>query len=112
MFVSYSNMKGLPLMKSDAIVDRLNCFQGQVALRYLDHLSRVTQTYPRNPNGSREGISGLTNKDGRFLIMMPHPERVYRTLSHSWHPETWGDESPWFKMFENARDFVEHVKKT
>ncbi|MEI8025590.1 MAG: phosphoribosylformylglycinamidine synthase [Pseudomonadota bacterium] len=84
---------------------------GQVALRYLDHFGQATESYPRNPNGSPEGIAGYINENGRILIMMPHPERVYRTLSHSWHPESWGENSPWLRMFENAREFVEEVKK-
>ncbi len=85
--------------------------RGQVALRYLDHFGKPTESYPRNPNGSPEGIAGYMNEDGRILIMMPHPERVYRTLSHSWHPENWGENSPWLRMFENAREFVEDVRK-
>jgi len=88
----------------------LQQIHGQVALRYLDHFGVATESYPRNPNGSPEGIAGLINGSGRILIMMPHPERVYRTLSHSWHPESWGEESPWFQMFQNARAFIEEVK--
>ncbi|MDB3990140.1 phosphoribosylformylglycinamidine synthase subunit PurQ, partial [Pseudomonadales bacterium] len=62
--------------------------------------------YPMNPNGSPLGISGLTNDDGRVTIMMPHPERVFRTVQNSWHPEEWQDDGPWMRMFRNARVFV------
>ncbi|MCB1892043.1 MAG: phosphoribosylformylglycinamidine synthase subunit PurQ, partial [Rhodocyclaceae bacterium] len=74
-----------------------------VALRYVDNHGRVTQTYPFNPNGSPDGIAGLTTPDGRFTIMMPHPERIFRTLQMSWHPDSWGEDGPWLRMFRNAR---------
>jgi phosphoribosylformylglycinamidine synthase len=74
-----------------------------VALRYVDHHGRVTETYPCNPNGSPQGITGLTTADGRFTILMPHPERVYRTVQNSWHPDDWGEDAPWLRMFRNAR---------
>ena len=56
-----------------------------------------------NPNSSPEGITGLTTKDGRFTVLMPHPERVFRTVQNSWHPAQWGEDSPWIRMFRNAR---------
>jgi phosphoribosylformylglycinamidine synthase len=80
--------------------------QPLVALRFVDHRGRATETYPCNPNGSPDGITGLTTADGRFTILMPHPERVFRTAQMSWHPDGWGDSSPWFRMFANARRFV------
>jgi len=80
--------------------------QNLVALRYVDNWGKVTETYPANPNGSPAGITGLTNSDGRVTIMMPHPERVFRTVSNSWHPDEWGEDSPWMRMFRNARVFV------
>jgi len=76
---------------------------GLSTLRYVDNLGEATEKYPANPNGSPQGITGLTSKDGRFTIMMPHPERVYRTVQHSWAPEEWGEDSPWLRMFRNAR---------
>ena len=79
----------------------------QIALRYVDHDVEYTDEYPMNPNGSPLGISGLTNNDGRVTIMMPHPERVFRTVQNSWHPEEWLDDSPWMRMFRNARVFVD-----
>jgi phosphoribosylformylglycinamidine synthase len=74
-----------------------------MALRFVDNYGRATQTYPANPNGSPDGITGLTTPDGRFTIMMPHPERVFRTVQYSWHPAAWGDDGPWLRMFRNAR---------
>ena len=74
-----------------------------VALRFVDNYGRVTETYPANPNGSPRGISGLTTADGRFTVLMPHPERVFRTVQNSWHPEGWGEDGPWMRMFRNAR---------
>ena len=80
--------------------------QGLVSIRYVDHFDRPTETYPFNPNGSPRGITGLTSEDGRFTIMMPHPERCFRTVQFSWHPEDWGDDGPWLRMFRNARVWV------
>ena len=75
----------------------------QVALRYVDHAGDPTEIYPANPNGSPLGITGLTNNDGRFTIMMPHPERVFRAVQNSWHPEEWDEDGAWMRMFRNAR---------
>ncbi|MDA9557549.1 phosphoribosylformylglycinamidine synthase [Vibrio sp.] len=74
-----------------------------VALRYVDNLGNPTQQYPNNPNGSPNAITGLTTQDGRVTIMMPHPERVFRTVANSWHPDSWGENSAWMRMFQNAR---------
>ena len=74
-----------------------------VALRFVDHRGDATERYPYNPNGSPQGITGLTTADGRFTILMPHPERVWRTAQMSWHPDGWGETSPWLRMFANAR---------
>jgi phosphoribosylformylglycinamidine synthase len=76
---------------------------GLVALRYLDGHGRVAETYPANPNGSPLGITGLTTTDGRVTIMMPHPERVFRSVQNSWHPDDWGEDGPWMRMFRNVR---------
>ncbi|MGD8937658.1 MAG: phosphoribosylformylglycinamidine synthase subunit PurQ, partial [Thiogranum sp.] len=75
----------------------------QVALRYVDHYGQPTETYPLNPNGSPGGTTGLTTADGRFTIMMPHPERVFRSVQNSWHPDEWGEDGPWMQLFRNAR---------
>ena len=74
-----------------------------VALRYVDNYGNVADKYPANPNGSADGVCGLTTDDGRVTIMMPHPERVARTTQNSWHPENWGDDGAWMRMFRNAR---------
>jgi phosphoribosylformylglycinamidine synthase len=74
-----------------------------VALRYVDNYGNMATTYPANPNGSTDGICGLTSADGRATIMMPHPERVARTVQNSWHPDEWGEDGPWMRMFYNAR---------
>ncbi len=77
-----------------------------VAMRYVDHGGQPTESYPFNPNGSPQGIAGVTTADGRFSIMMPHPERVFRTVQNSWHPQGWGEDGPWMRMFRNARKFL------
>ena len=74
-----------------------------VALRYVDNYGRVADRYPANPNGSVDGICGLSSEDGRVTIMMPHPERVALTRQHSWHPADWGRDGPWMRMFRNLR---------
>jgi phosphoribosylformylglycinamidine synthase len=88
--------------------------QAQVCLRFIDNRGNATETYPYNPNGSPEGITGLTTPDGRFTILMPHPERMFRTAQQSWAPEhdrfasggDWGEDSPWMRMFRNARAWL------
>jgi phosphoribosylformylglycinamidine synthase len=77
-----------------------------VALRYVDNRGEVTELYPLNPNGSPRGITGVTTPDGRFTVVMPHPERVFRTVQMSWHPDGWGEDSPWMRLFRNARVWV------
>ena len=87
-----------------ASADRMS--EALVALRYVDNRGEPTETYPLNPNGSPQGITGLTTADGRFTILMPHPERAFLTVQHSWHPDGWGEEGPWLRMFRNARQWV------
>ncbi len=79
---------------------------GLTSLRYVDNCIQPAERYPANPNGSPGGIAGLTNEDGRVTIMMPHPERAFRSTQMSWHPREWGENSPWQKLFANARDWV------
>ncbi|MQU27596.1 phosphoribosylformylglycinamidine synthase [Pseudomonas helleri] len=79
---------------------------GSVALRFVDNHGKVTENYPANPNGSPRGITGLTSRDGRVTIMMPHPERVFRAVQNSWLPEEWNEDAPWMRMFRNARAWV------
>jgi phosphoribosylformylglycinamidine synthase len=80
---------------------------GIVAARFVDHRGAATDHYPENPNGSPGGVTALTTPDGRVTIMMPHPERVFRTVQHSWHPDGWGEDGPWMRLFRNARLFVD-----
>ncbi|SFP99347.1 phosphoribosylformylglycinamidine synthase [Geopseudomonas sagittaria] len=80
---------------------------GAVALRFVDNHGKVTETYPANPNGSPRGITGLTSRDGRVTIMMPHPERVFRAVQNSWRPDDWQEDAGWMRMFRNARVWVD-----
>jgi phosphoribosylformylglycinamidine synthase len=77
-----------------------------VALRYVDNRGATATCYPANPNGSPDGLAGVTSADGRFTILMPHPERIYRTVQMSWHPREWGEDSPWLTLFQNARKWL------
>jgi phosphoribosylformylglycinamidine synthase len=72
-------------------------------LRFVDNRGAATEVYPLNPNGSPEGLTGVTTADGRFTIVMPHPERVFRLVQWSWHPDGWGEDAPWMRVFRNAR---------
>jgi len=81
--------------------------QGLAVMRFVDHQGNPTETYPMNPNGSPGGLTGVTTSDGRFTVMMPHPERVFRAAQMSWCPPEWLDTpdgaSPWMRLFRNAR---------
>jgi phosphoribosylformylglycinamidine synthase len=72
-------------------------------IRYLDNHGKPTETYPLNPNGAAGGLNGYTTADGRFTVLMPHPERVFRSIQYSWAPKAWGEDGPWMRMFRNAR---------
>ncbi|GGZ00381.1 phosphoribosylformylglycinamidine synthase [Pseudoduganella plicata] len=76
------------------------------AMRFVDNHGNATEAYPYNPNGSPGGLTSVTTPDGRFTVLMPHAERVFRTVQNSWAPESWGEESPWMRMFRNARKYV------
>ncbi|WP_281213964.1 phosphoribosylformylglycinamidine synthase [Shewanella insulae] len=76
---------------------------GTVALRFVDGHGQIATQYPENPNGSPNALTGICSTDGRVTIMMPHPERVFRTVANSWHPDEWGEDSPWMRMFRNVR---------
>jgi phosphoribosylformylglycinamidine synthase len=80
--------------------------QAIATLRYIDHYGMPTERYPFNPNGSSGGVNGFTTPDGRFTILMPHPERAFRTVQWSWAPEGLGEKSPWYHLFANARRWV------
>jgi len=77
-----------------------------VSARQVDNRGQATQIYPLNPNGSPGGLTAVTTADGRFTILMPHPERVFRSVQLSWHPDGWGEDSPWMRLFRNARVYV------
>ncbi len=78
-----------------------------IAMQYVDHAGNPTQNYPHNPNGSAFASAGVVNDSGQITLMMPHPERVFRAVQQSYHPKKWNERSPWMKMFENARDWVD-----
>jgi phosphoribosylformylglycinamidine synthase len=80
---------------------------GTVALQFVDNYGMVTEAYPANPNGSPAGIAGLCSNDGRFTIMMPHPERVFRAVTNSYKPDDWQEDSPTLRMFRNARVWLD-----
>ena len=105
MPIAVSHGEGHAEFSSDEAIDAANN-SGTVSMRYVNNYGEVTETYPANPNGSVDGITSLTTTDGRVTIMMPHPERVFRTVANSWHPDSWGEDSPWVRMFRNARAFI------
>ncbi|PCR06019.1 phosphoribosylformylglycinamidine synthase [Klebsiella pneumoniae] len=102
MPIAVSHGEGQVEVRDSAHLAQLES-KGLVALRFVDNFGKVTETYPANPNGSPNGITAVTSESGRATIMMPHPERVFRTVSNSWHPENWGEDSPWMRIFRNAR---------
>ena len=75
-------------------------------LRYVDAAGEASEIYPLNPNGSEQGLNGFSNEDGRFTIMMPHPERIFRSVQNSWSVPEWGEYSPWMRLFRNARRWI------
>ena len=81
--------------------------KSNIAMQYVNYSGNPTQTYPHNPNGSEDGIASVCDDSGRIMIMMPHPERVFRAIQNSWHPDDWQERSPWMRMFENARKWVD-----
>ena len=83
--------------------DETSRARARVVLRYIDNYGQPAESYPANPNGSPGGVCGLTTDDGRVTIIMPHPERVARTVQNSWHPPAWGEDGPWMRLFRNAR---------
>ncbi len=80
---------------------------GGIALRYVDNYGNATEHYPENPNGSPDGLAGVTTADGRATIMMPHPERVFRASQNSWYPDDWSEDAPTMRMFRNARCWLD-----
>ena len=105
MPIAVSHGEGRTEFINDGAVDTANK-SGMISMRFVDNYGQITETYPANPNGSQDGITALTTTDGRVTIMMPHPERVFRTVANSWHPDSWQEDSPWVRMFRNARRFI------
>ncbi|MAR84426.1 MAG: hypothetical protein CMF55_06525 [Legionellales bacterium] len=103
--VVVSHAEGRATFRSSEDLTQLQS-QQRTALHYVDHSNNITQRYPFNPNGSPEGIAGVTTTDGRVTLMMPHPERVFRTSQLSWSPNTWGENTPWIQLFRNARAWL------
>jgi phosphoribosylformylglycinamidine synthase len=103
--IAVAHGEGRAEFSNDAARGALDA-SGLVGARYVDHFGKVTDHYPENPNGSPNGITGLCNRDGRVTLLMPHPERVFRSVQHSWHPRTWAEDAPWLRLFRNARAWV------
>jgi len=102
MPIAVSHGEGRVEVRDAAHLDALQQ-SGLVGLRFVDNRGNVTEQYPANPNGAPAGITAVTTTDGRATIMMPHPERVFRTVANSWHPDNWGEDGAWMRMFRNAR---------
>jgi phosphoribosylformylglycinamidine synthase len=103
--IAVSHGEGRAEFKSEQHATEANQ-SGLVAARFIDNYGQETTEYPANPNGSPNGITALTNTDGRVTIMMPHPERVQRSVQNSWCPDDWNEDGPWVRMFRNARVWV------
>ncbi|HEX6242205.1 MAG TPA: phosphoribosylformylglycinamidine synthase, partial [Polyangiales bacterium] len=103
--IAVAHGEGRAELESEAALDQLDR-GGLVAARYVDNRGAVTQQYPANPNGSPRGIAAVTSTDGRVTLTMPHPERVFRAVQYSWRPREWREDSPFMRLFRNARVFV------
>jgi phosphoribosylformylglycinamidine synthase len=97
--------EGRAQFSADDSVSNLEA-SNRVALRYVDNHGETASLFPANPNGSPNGITGICNADGRINIMMPHPERVFRSVQMSWAPSDWPEDSGWMRLFRNARAWV------
>ncbi|QPL45532.1 phosphoribosylformylglycinamidine synthase [Halomonas sp. A40-4] len=103
--IAVAHGEGQAAFRDSAHLRRMQS-SSQVALRYIDNYGQATTRYPANPNGSPSGITGLTTPDGRVTIMMPHPERVARAVTNSWHPSEWTEDGAWLRLFRNARAWL------
>ena len=104
--VAVAHGEGRALFASPAEAEACEA-SNTVILRYIEPDLSVATEYPANPNGSTNGIAGLTSLDGRVSIMMPHPERVFRTVQNSWQPDDWGEDGGWLRLFRNARHWLQ-----
>jgi len=102
--IASAHGEGNALFSSNSDINQLENLN-QIALRFVDSDGKPTESYPLNPNGSKFGITGVTSSDGRVTIMMPHPERVFRSQQMSWRSKDWKEFSPWMQIFYNALDF-------
>jgi len=105
LLIATSHGEGRAEFDSASSLDALHADR-RVAIRYVDNHGQPAAAYPANPNGSPDGVAGFCSADGRVTIMMPHPERVFRAVQHSWCPDDWGEDGPWMRMFYNARKWV------
>ena len=103
--IAVAHGEGFTEFKDTAAMQRCSS-SGLVAARFVNNRHEVTEQYPLNPNGSPLGLTALTTTTGRVTIMMPHPERVHRSACMSWAPADWPEDSPWMKLFHNARAWV------
>jgi len=101
MPIATAHGEGFALFASESDLQK-----AAVALRFVDNRGQATEKHPCNPNGSPGGITGLTTPDGRFTVVMPHPERVFRSIQMSWAPDGAAEDSPWMQLFYNARLWV------
>ncbi len=106
LLIASSHGEGRAEFHDTSDLDRL-VESDRLTLRYVDNTGLPAGTYPANPNGSPDGVAGFCSTDGRVTIMMPHPERVFRSVQHSWCPPEWGEDGPWMRMFYNARAWVD-----
>jgi phosphoribosylformylglycinamidine synthase len=106
LLIASSHGEGRAEFHDTSDLDRL-VESDRLILRYVDNTGLPAGTYPANPNGSPDGVAGFCSTDGRVTIMMPHPERVFRSVQHSWCPPEWGEDGPWMRMFYNARAWVD-----
>jgi len=103
--VVVSHGEGFAEFGGDASAAKL-LMQGGLSLQYVDNHDQPTERYPANPNGSPLGLAGVCSADGRVTALMPHPERVFRSIQHSWAPREWGEDGGWMRLFRNARVFA------
>ena len=107
------SMMPVVVAHGEGLVEKRNVTSQQLleqqiaCLRYVDANGEASEYYPLNPNGSALGLNGFTNDDGRFTIMMPHPERIFRSVQNSWQASEWGEYGPWMRIFRNARKWVD-----
>ena len=103
--IAVAHGEGRVVFADEASRDRAH-EAGLFAARFVDGFGATATRYPANPNGSPDGLTALTTPDGRVTIMMPHPERAFRTVQYSWHPSEWGEDAPWIRLFRNARAWL------